>query len=210
MTQLVLVDDHDMVLNALARMLASYADFQIVGLARCAESCWDLLSEQAVDVLITDLDLPGQTGGQLAQRVLERDPQQGIVVVSYRVEPAEVLALLRAGVRGYVPKSAAGDELVLAIRAVAQGQHYYANHVASAMAEAMRGGAEKDRAIPLSARQRTILQHMSRGLTTRQIAYEMCLSPKTIEKQRGQIMKRLQCRNQIQTLEAARRLQLVD
>lgn len=209
MIRVILVDDHDMVRNALSKLLGANADIEVVGDADSAETAWELLRTQTVDVIVSDLDLPGESGRQLALKILEDNPAQGVVILSYRVDPSEVQFLVEAGVRGYVPKSANADELARAVRSVAAGQHHFSPQAATALAESVRNqnGTKMN---PLSIRQTLILQHMSRGLTTREIANELCLSPKTVEKYRSEILRRLNCKNQVQALDIARRLQILD
>lgn len=208
MISVALVDDHDMVRSALARVLASSGDISVVGEAERADVAWEVVLKHRPQVVVTDLDLPGESGTELSLRLLERNPDQGILVLTYRVEPREVQQLIEAGVRGYVPKSATSEELALAIRAVAQGRTHFSPTVAAALAQAVSNKSNQV-ANPLSSRQTLILQRMSRGLTTREIADELCLSPKTVEKYRSEIFRRLNCKNQVQALEAARRLQLL-
>lgn len=197
-----------MVRNALGKLLAANPDIEIVGGVADAEEGWELLRTHSADVVVSDLDLPGESGRQFALRVLEQDPAQGVIILSYRVEPSEVQFLVEAGVRGYVPKSAPAEELIQAVRAVAQGQHLFAPQAATALAESVRN-RNGDKLNPLSLRQTLILQQMAKGKTTREIADEMCLSPKTVEKYRSEILRRLNCKNQVQALEMGRRLQLL-
>ncbi|MBS2038449.1 response regulator transcription factor [bacterium] len=208
MVKVLLIDDHDMVRNALAKMLAANSDIEIVGGVENAEKGWELLRTQPADVIVSDLDLPGESGRQFALKVLEQDPSQGVIILSYRVEPSEVQFLVEAGVRGYVPKSAPAEELIQAVRAVAQGHHHFAPQAATALAESVRN-RNGDKLNPLSLRQTLILQQMARGKTTKEIADQMCLSPKTVEKYRSEILRRLNCKNQVQALEVGRRLQLL-
>ncbi len=209
MIRVVLVDDHDMVRSALARVVDSQSDLEVVAQAANAEDAWEAMRSTAVDVVITDLDLPGESGRQLALKILEQHPNQAIVVLSYRVDPSEVHFLMESGVRVYVPKTASSEELLRAIREVAHGGHYFANQAASALAEATRNRGNGPPS-PLSLRQLLILQHMSKGVTTREIASILCLSPKTVEKYRSEILRRLECKNQVQAIEVARRLQILD
>ena len=127
-----------MVRNALAKLLAANPDIEIVGGVDNAEKGWELLRTHQADVIVSDLDLPGESGRQFALKVLEQDPAQGVIILSYRVEPSEVQFLVEAGVRGYVPKSAPAEELIQAVRAVAQGQHHFAPQAATALAESVR------------------------------------------------------------------------
>lgn len=209
MIRVILVDDHDMVRNALSKVLAANPDIEVVGEAANAEAGWELLRSRNVDVIVSDLDLPGESGRQLALKILEDDPERGVVILSYRVEPTEVQFLVEAGVRGYVPKSSSADELATAVRSVAHGQSHFSSQAAAALAESVRAKSG-GKINPLSLRQTLILQHMSRGMTTREIANEMCLSPKTVEKYRSEILRRLNCKNQVQALETARKLQILD
>lgn len=206
MTRVLLVDDHELVRTALARYLASQGDIEIVGQAASAEEAWPMLSSGDPDVVTVDLGLPGVGGLEFALHVLERRPRQAILIVSSRSEPVEIQMLVEAGVRGYVSKVASGDELVLAVRSVARGQNYFCASSASALVAGVR---RQEVESPLSSRQMLVLQQMARGRTTREIAEEMCLSPKTVEKYRGEILRRLKARNQVEALETARRMNIL-
>jgi DNA-binding NarL/FixJ family response regulator len=198
-----LVDDHEMVRSALARVLDEKGGLSIVGQANCVEDAWAFLQDHSVDVVIADLDLPDACGVELVTRLLDVRPSQGIVILSYRLEPREVQSLVEAGVRGYVPKTSNSDELLVAIRAVAEGKHYFASAAATAMAMALKNRPQGEQA-GLSERQKLVLERMAKGLTTKEIAEELFLSPKTIEKYRSEIFRRLSCKNQVQAIQAAR------
>lgn len=209
MVRVILVDDHDMVRNALARILSSDTRIEVVGQAARADAAWELYQQSKPEVVVCDLDLPEVSGRDFVLRILESEPGQGIVILSYRVDPAEVQFLVEAGVRGYVTKSCSAEELGNAIHSVARGGHHWASEASTALAQSMRQQAGQP-VNPLSPRQTLILQHMARGLTTREIAESMCLSPKTIEKYRGEVLKRLDCKNQVQAIETARKRRILD
>ncbi len=206
MTRVLLVDDHELVRTALARFLASQGDIEIVGQACSAEEAWPLLEQGTPDVVTVDLGLPGVGGLEFSLQLLARRPEQAVLIVSSRLEPVELQMLVEAGVLGYVSKVASGDELVLAVRSVARGRNYFCAASASALVAGVRRHEPES---PLSSRQLLVLQQMARGRTTREIAEEMCLSPKTVEKYRGEILRRLKARNQVEALEAARKLNIL-
>ena len=206
----MLIDDHELVRNALSRLLASQPDLEVVGQASTTEQATDLIRQVRPDVVILDLVLPGQQSGkEFAVQILEQDPTLAVLVVSSRLEPMEIQFLVEAGIRGYVPKTAPADEFVRAVRSVGRGQHHFSPEAASALAEAMRNN-NSERLNPLSLRQTVVLQRMARGQTTKEIADALCLSPKTVEKYRGEVLRRLKCKNQVQAIEAARKLNLLD
>lgn len=207
--RLALVDDHEMVRSALARVFESQTDLSVIVQAASAEDALARLEKTAVDVVVTDLALPGMSGRDLALLLLERNPRMGIVVVTYRLVPSEIQMLLEAGVRGYVPKSCPTEELLQAVRQVGRGQTYLASEASHALAESLRVSGNR-KANPLSIRQTLILQHMAKGQTTKEIANTLCLSAKTVEKYRTEIFRRLNCRNLVEALEAGRRLSLLD
>jgi len=208
MISVMLVDDHEMVAKALSQVVEANSSVEVVSLVGNAEAAWQFLNQRTVDVVVTDLDLPGVSGRELAVKILDKNPAQGIVVLSYRVEPEEVHFLIEAGVRGYVPKSAPMSELDQAIRLVAAGNEYFSGQAVRALTTAMRG-EDRTHSKLLSLKQTVILQFIAQGLTTRQIAEEIHLSPKTVEKYRGEILRRLNCKNQLQALEMARRLNIL-
>ncbi|MBT9588550.1 response regulator transcription factor [bacterium] len=208
MISVMLVDDHEMVVKALSQIVETNSNIQVVSLVGDAASAWQFLSQKSVDVVVTDLDLPGESGRQLAVKILEKNPNQGIVVLSYRVEPEEVHFLIESGVRGYVPKSAPVSELDQAIRLVAAGNEYFSSQVVRALTTSMRSEDRPNHKL-LSLKQTVILQFIAQGLTTRQIAEEIHMSPKTVEKYRGEIFRRLNCKNHLQALDLARRLNIL-
>lgn len=208
MIRVMLVDDHELVVKALSQIVESSSNVQVVSLVGSAESAWQFLSQSSVDVVVTDLDLPGESGRQLAVKILEKNPRQGIVVLSYRVEPEEVHFLVEAGVRGYIPKSAPVTELDQAIRLVAAGNEYFSGQAVSALTTYLRSEQRSSHRL-LSLKQTEILQFIAQGWTTRQIAEEIHLSPKTVEKYRGEIFRLLNCKNHLQALDEARRLNIL-
>lgn len=203
----MLVDDHEMVVTALSQVLSSIPGFLVVARFGSAPPAWEHIQQHPVEVVVTDLDLPGESGAQLAEKILARDSNQGVVVLSYRVEPLEVCRLAEVGVRGYVPKSAPIQELITAIRQVSGGTVYFTG----AAAEAWRACVDQKKAPKalLTPRQMVILQLMSQALTSRQIAAELSLSVKSVEKYRSDIYRRLDCRNQTQALSIARERRLL-
>ena len=208
MARIVLVDDHQMVRSALNDLLSAQIDLEVVGQASTTEEASKILKAAQVDVIVLDLVLPNQGGKEYALHLLEYHPRLGVLIVSSRLEPAEVFSLVEAGIHGYVTKSSPADEFVRAVRTVALGQHYFSPDVASALAAAMRRGSE--RASRLTPRQTAILERMARGLTTNDIARDLCLSPKTVEKYRSQILRRLECKNGVQAIQVARRQNLIE
>lgn len=204
MIRILAIDDHELVRTALCRMLSAEPDLDVVGQASTFEEAWPLLLQERPDVVTLDLELPGCGGREAALRILQELPDTSVLIVSYRAVPDEIAFLVEAGVQGYVCKSAPAAELGQAVRAVAMGLRHLSDEAAQALES--RSLPEN----PLTLRQTEVLLKMERGKTTREIAREMNLSPKTVEKYRSAILARFGARNQVEALRAARELGLLD
>ncbi|GMU57200.1 MAG: DNA-binding response regulator [Candidatus Xenobia bacterium] len=205
MISVLLVDDHEVLRQGLTRLLDSEPDLSVVGQAGTGEEALELVRQLEPTLVTLDLHLPGIGGLETAVRLLAARPDQGVVIVSSLVRAREVQLLVRAGVRGYLSKTAPAQEIVRALRQVGTGGNYYDSHAAMALAESLRGAEPPE----LSARQLEILLMAARGLRTKEIADQLALSVKTVEKHRSEIFARLGVRNLAEALEAARRYQLL-
>lgn len=208
MNRVFVLDDHGLVRSGLCALLEKEPNTEVVGQAENFEELrhW-LRSGGSPDVLTLDLEIPGEEGREAVVELLRQRPELRVLIVSHRVLAEELRHLVQAGIRGYVTKTAPADELLRAIRAVASGQNYFSTEVATALASSLRGGQEGETA--LTGRQLDVLCRVARGQTTAEVADAMHLSPKTVEKYRSSIMKRLGARNIVEALEIARKRKLL-
>lgn len=207
-TRVILVEDHHLVRGAFQAILERERDFEVIASLESAEEIFPVLENGAKpDVVTLDLVLGrGMSGQEAAMRLINEHPGVRILVVSQRMDPAELSVLLRAGVRGFLSKRTAVDEFGRAVRTVAAGQFYFCPEGAAALAQTMGRPEEKN---VLSLRETEILLRTARGMTMAEIATDMCLSPKTVEKHRGSILKKLDCRNILEALQKARTMRLI-
>lgn len=208
MIRLYVVDDHGLVRSGLCAILDRQVDTEVVGQAESFDELRQWLKGGGEpDVLTLDLEMPEEEGREAVVELLAQWPELRVLIVSHRVLPEELRQLVRAGIRGYVTKIAPAEELVRAVRAVASGQSYFSAEVASALAHSMRTGLSDEPL--LTGRQMEVLARVARGQTTAEVAESLCLSPKTVEKYRSSILKRLGARNIVEAVEQARRRKLL-
>lgn len=205
MIKILMVDDHEVLREGLSRLLSQEPDLEVVGQVGRGEEALELFPRLQPDVVTMDLQLPGISGVETALRILDRSPEQAIVVLSSLVRPEEVQLLVRSGVRGYLCKTAPSKEVVQALRQLALGGTYYDTHAARALASRLKTPETPE----LSVRQLEVLLMSARGLLTREIAEQLDLSLKTVEKHRTEIFQRLGARNLVEALEIARRYELL-
>jgi two-component system NarL family response regulator len=189
--RVVLADDHRMVREALREVLTRVADIEVVGEAGSGREAVEVTTARTPDVLVLDISLPDLNGIEVAGQLRQRGATAKVVALSQFADKRFVTAMLRAGALAYVTKSAAGTELVLAIRAVAAGHGYFSPEIAGALAADVRGDADEPKAERLAPRERQVLQLIAEGARSSTIAEQLEVSVSTVEVHRRNIMRKL-------------------
>lgn len=196
--RVLLADDHNLMRAGLRSLLAQLEGIEVVGEAADGHEALQLLQQRGVDVLLLDLALPSLNGIEVAGRVAKEHPAVRVLILSMHATEEHVLRALRAGVAGYVLKDASVTELELALRVVMQGKTYLSPSVSRTFLDDYLKRLDDRQAAPpaaLTPRQREILQLIAEGQSTKEIAYKLELSVKTVETHRAQIMERLGIRD---------------
>jgi DNA-binding NarL/FixJ family response regulator len=194
--RVVLADDHALVRAGMRSLLGSMAEVQVVGEASSGEEALDLAERERPDVVLMDIAMKGMTGLEAAGRMRERRPSVRVIILSMHSGEEYVLQALRAGAVGYLLKDAATGELELALRSVMRGESWFSPAVSRQVVEGyvQRVGGEAAAEV-LTVRQREVLRLVAGGKSTKEIAYDLNLSVKTVETHRAQIMERLGIRD---------------
>jgi DNA-binding NarL/FixJ family response regulator len=196
MIRVLLADDHSLVRAGIRSLLGAMAEVQVVGEAASGEEALELAARQQPDVVLMDIAMKGITGLEAAARMRETQPAVRVVILSMHSGEEYVLQALRAGAAGYLLKDAATGELELALRSVMRGESWLSPAVSRQVVEGyvQRSGAEAAPDV-LTARQREVLRLVAGGKSTKEIAFFLNLSVKTVETHRAQIMERLGIRD---------------
>jgi len=208
----LLVDDHRLVRAGLRRLLEGHPDVEVIGEAGEGHEALRRLEADDVDLLVTDIGLPGLNGLDVAKQALVARPGLAVIVLSVHAEPAYVHRALELGVRGYVLKDGAPEELALAVDAVRAGGKYLSPSVAGALVDTLVGGGGLGTTPldQLTDRQREILQLIAEGASTKEIAAKLFISVKTVESHRAQLTKKLGAKNVAELTRLAVRYGLID
>jgi DNA-binding NarL/FixJ family response regulator len=196
MIRVVLADDHALVRAGMRSLLGAMADVQVVGEASSGEEALGLADREKPDVVLMDIAMKGMTGLEAAARLRERQAGVRVIILSMHAGEEYVLQALRAGAVGYLLKDAATGELELALRSVMRGESWFSPAVSRQVVEGyvQRVGGEAAADV-LTTRQREVLRLVAGGKSTKEIAYDLNLSVKTVETHRAQIMERLGIRD---------------
>jgi two-component system response regulator NreC len=187
--RILLADDHVLVRQGL-RGLLEQAGMAVIGEASDGQEALRIAHEQHPDVAVLDITMAHLNGIETARRLRDALPQTKIVLLTVHTEDPYILEAMHAGVVGYVLKTQAVADLVQAIREVFRGEIYLSPRVSRAVVKAYltRSDLPPD---PLTSREREILQLIAEGQTTKEIAWRLELSVKTVESHRIKLMRKL-------------------
>lgn len=188
------VDDHEVFHECIRHLFNTRQDMQVLGTASDGQGALRLTRELLPDVVVMDVNLPNLNGIDATRRILQIHPRAKVIGLSACGERRTVVDMLRAGARGYVVKDAAFTELLRAIEAVAAGERYLSPALTAVMVDEILGcdvGAPAATDSALTAREREVLQMVAEGMTSKEIADILCVSPKTVETHRTRVMKKL-------------------
>jgi two-component system NarL family response regulator len=190
--RVVIAEDHRMVRELLAALLAREADVAVVGEAANGREAIDLVQTLRPDLLVLDVGLPEIDGIEVARRLRVSQPALKLLALSIHSEERFVQAMLNAGANGYLLKTSAVTELVQAIRAVTQGKLYVSPDVArDAQADELGAAAPAGQSIPIGRRERQVLALLAEGKRSHEIAAQLGISIATVEAHRRNIMRKL-------------------
>ncbi|HYD56204.1 MAG TPA: response regulator transcription factor [Burkholderiales bacterium] len=194
--RVVLADDHALVRAGMRSLLAGMANVLVIGEASSGEEALSIAARERPDVVLMDIAMKGMTGLEAAARIRDGCPGVRVVILSMHAGEEYVLQALRAGAVGYLLKDAATGELELALRSVMRGESWFSPAVSRQVVEGyvQRVGGEPAADV-LTARQREVLRLVAGGKSTKEIAFDLNLSVKTVETHRAQIMERLGIRD---------------
>jgi len=199
MTDLIrvfLVDDHQLFLSGVRSELEK--DFDVVGSASDVDQAVDDIRLERPDVVLVDVHMPGGGGLAVVRNIGESNPDVRFLALSVSDSPEDVIAMIRAGARGYVTKSIAPDELAAAVRRIAADDAVFSPRLAGFVLDAfadvvpVEEDPELDRLTP---REREVLRQIARGYSYKQVARRLSISIKTVETHVSSVLRKLQLSN---------------
>jgi len=189
----LLVDDHAILREALRALLSREPGINVVADVDRASEALRLVKELAPDVVVMDIGMPGMDGIEATRQLVAASPGVKVLALSTHLERHFILQMLEAGAIGYVVKSADAQELISAIRAVAQNRTYLSSEVASIMVDSMRHKARSQESIheSLGHRELEVLALIAEGKTSQEISAKLHIAPATVIAYRRNISRKL-------------------
>ncbi|HEY6624021.1 MAG TPA: response regulator transcription factor [Acidimicrobiales bacterium] len=198
--RIFLVDDHAMFRSGVRAELGNAVE--VIGEADEADAAVELINERTPDVVLLDVHLPGGGGQAVLRGVTPHHPEVQFLALSVSDAPEDVIAVIRAGARGYITKTISGEELLQAVDRVQAGDAVFSPRLAGFVLDAFAGGGaggvngltpgldpELDQ---LSPRERQVLRLIARGYTYKEVARDLTISAKTVESHVSSVLRKLQ------------------
>ena len=187
--RILLVDDHPVMRQVLTLVINQQPDLEVCAQVGSPEEAFVALTALKPDLLLTDLSMPGRSGTEFIEDLLSRHPTLTILINSMHEEQQFAEPVLRARARGYIMKDAGAEELLIAIRRVLSGEVYLSSKMSRAVTPAGEGEPTVNSLTPLEQR---LYRFIGEGLSSREIARELCLETKALESHRARLRQKLQ------------------
>jgi two-component system response regulator NreC len=204
--KLLLVDDHEIVRAGLRMLFIAEPTLEIVGEASSGEEALRQIQTLQPDVVLMDVAMPGMNGIEATRAIKATHPEVAVLALTMHEDEEYFFEMLNAGASGYVPKRAAPDDLVSAIRVVNQGEVFIYPTLAKLLVRDFLQRVEADPIAmheELTSREREVLTYIAEGYTNREIADQLVISVKTVDRHRENIMHKLNLHNRVELVKYA-------
>ena len=211
MISAVIADDHAVVREGLRRLLETETDIEVVSEAGDGREVLDEVGRHTPDVVILDITMPRLGGLETLERLRSHHPGTKVILLSVHGDPPFIQSAVNLGADGYVLKNGRVTEVVSAVRAVMKGGSYFSPPVAKEIVQQLRAPERANEPFGLlSGREREVLQLIAEGLSAKEIANDLGISPKTVEAHRTSVMRKLGARKATELVRYALRHGLIE
>ena len=188
---IVVADDHAVLREGLRALLQQNPDWMIVGEASDGVEMLDLVGKLTPQVVILDLAMPNLGGLEALRRLNDLETKPAVLVLSARMDERSAYESLRAGASGFIPKTADIGELLFALSSVSKGLKYLSPSICAGVLEHKHSDDSNTINSTLSEREQQIAKLLCKGIPNREIARKLCISPRTVDSHRANILKKL-------------------
>lgn len=198
---LLIADDHQMFRTAITALLSKEEGIRVVGEANSGEAVVRLDQSLQPDLILMDIDLPNKDGIEATKRILANRPSAKVLAVTSYEDEEYVLNMIKAGAKGYILKESPVEELVLAVKTLANGSSYFTKEVSSKLLALLRqtdmpvSSKKPMGQLSLTEREMEVLSHIAEEMTNKEIAAKLFISPRTVETHRRNLINKLKVKN---------------
>jgi DNA-binding NarL/FixJ family response regulator len=214
--KVIIIDDHPLFREGLKAIIERDRRFEVVGEAGTAKEGIDMTAALSPDVVLVDISLPDLNGMQVTRKLRGMYPHIRVMIISMHSKIDYIVEAFQAGALGYVVKESAAERLIQGLVAVSSGEYFLDSHISHAVVEKLMQSPVREAQIndaeygALTPREQEIMRMLAEGTSKREIADSLCISTKTVENHRANIMKKLGVHSTMELVRYAARLGLID
>ncbi len=197
MINVIIADDHEIVIDGLVSILDKEDDINVVGKAMNGDDVIKLLRNCRIDVAVLDIEMPGKTGVELSLYIKEKHPNVKILILTMYKTQEFVRQIISAGANGYILKNKGSEELVKAIRVIKDGHSYIGQEITEVLIEALKtkNNKAKKPEIKFTKREKEVLELTVEGLTAKEIGKKLFIAKSTVETHRKNLIDKADAAN---------------
>ncbi len=209
--KIIIVDDHTLFRNGLRILLNNLKNYQVVGEAANGQEFIELIDHTDADLILLDIDMPIMDGIQATKIALQKIPDLKIITLSMYGEEDYYYKMVDAGVKGFLLKNSDMTEMKDALETVYNGGNYFSSELLQTLVNSLRSSSRtKEQHAELSERETEILILICQGMSNQEMADQLFISKRTVDKHRANILEKSQCKNTAQLVMYAIKNQLVE
>lgn len=192
MINVIVVDDHKIVVDGLVSILKEEEDINVLGTAHDGGQAIDIIKKNKIDIAVIDIEMPIMTGVQLSEYLKENHPEVKVLILSMYKTQDFVQQIVSAGAKGYVLKNKGSEELVKAIRCIYEGKSYIGEEITDVLIEALKSKTEKreEPKFQLTKREKDVLALIVEGLTSVKIGEQLFIAQSTVDTHRRNLIEK--------------------
>jgi DNA-binding NarL/FixJ family response regulator len=213
-TTIVLADDHRVVIEGIKSALCDNPEFEVIGEATDGWEALKIADTLKPDIMILDISMPGLSGIEVVKKIKQKITDIKIVIYTMHSSKEFVIDLVKTGISGYVLKEDPVSDLILSLKAVTTGTTYFSTMTPDVLQKQMHGLEEKevfkDPYNSLSLREQEVFKHLAEGISIKEIADKLFISPKTVESHKYNIMEKLKAKSIVELTKIAIKKNLIE
>ncbi len=198
MIKVLIVDDHALIREGLKKTLAGEPDLEFVGEANNVVELFKALERVAVDLVLLDIAMPGESGLDALKELRQKYPHLPVLILSFHPEHRFAVRALKAGASGYITKESATEELVQAVRKIAGGGKYVSASLAEELASQLKDGSNKLPHETLSDREFQVMRLFASGQKSSEIAAQLSVSVNTVNTYRTRVLQKMKMQSDVE------------
>ena len=214
--RILIIDDHPLFREGIKTIISKSSRFDIIGEAGNGKEGMEKIAAHKPDVAVVDISLPDTTGMELARKIRSQSKNTRIMILSMHSKIDYIVEAFQAGATGYVVKESAAERLAQGLEAVASGEYYLDSSISQEVVAKLMQSPVKEAKVSdsgygkLSSREQEIMRLLAEGISKTAIADQLCISIKTVENHRTNIMRKLDIHSAMELVRYAARLGLID